>query len=213
MIGLLPIICLFGCALSISFEAKNLGQLTIKAKLLASLAFVGFAWTLGAWQSSYGQLIFVGLLLSLVGDVLLALKGKKTYFLLGIAAFLLAHVIYSLAFFTTGFDTAKLPLILPVIGIFILATGLWLRQHLTGTFVFAVPAYLIAIGVMLVFAWGNQASAAWIWVVGGASLFAISDLLVARNRFIKPDINNRIVGLPMYYIAQLMLAYSISLIN
>ncbi len=209
---LLPIICLFACVLTLIFEAQDQTKLTIKAKLLASLSFVGFAWTLDAWQSHYGQMIFVGLLLSLIGDVLLALKGKKLYFIFGIAAFLLAHVFYTLAFAMTGFDTAKLPMILPLIVLFLSATALWLRRYLNGVFIIAVPAYLLAIGVMLVFAWGNQAGVAWPWIVSGASLFAFSDLLVARNRFIKPDIRNRIIGLPIYYLAQLLLAYGLAFV-
>lgn len=210
LILLLPTICLLACAMSLWFEAKNLNQLTLKTKLLASLAFVGFAWQLGAINSSYGQIMLFGLALSLMGDVLLAMKGRKLYFLLGIGAFLLAHIAYAVAFYQLGFDATKLALILPVVMAFLLITTWWLRPHLNGPFVLAVPVYLLAIGVMLVFAWGNQSTSAYAWVIGGASLFAFSDLWVARNRFIQADIRNRIVGLPIYYLAQLMLAYSIA---
>lgn len=210
MIYILPTLSLFACALSIWFEAKDLPKLMLKAKLAASLAFVGFAWDVGAWQSTYGQILFIGLVLSLFGDVLLAMKGHKKWFQLGIAAFLLAHVFYAFAFTSTGFASAKLPLVAPVVLIFMIITGLWLRQHLQGIFKIAVPAYLLAIGLMLVFAWCNQAGSAWWWIVTGATLFAVSDLFVARNRFIQADIKNRIIGLPIYYVAQIMLAYSVS---
>ena len=210
---LLPTICLFACTLTLVFEAKGLTKLTIKAKLLASLAFVGFAWEQGAWQNTFGQWIFVGLSLSLVGDVLLALKNKRHYFLLGIGAFLLAHLVYAGAFLQSGFNNAQLPLIRLLIFavLFVLIiTGLWLRPHLHGKFKLAVPAYLFAIGLMLVTARGNQMDQAWWWIVGGASLFAVSDLFVARQRFIQDHIINRIIGLPIYYIAQLLLAYSVT---
>ena len=208
MIFLLPTICLIACGLSLWFEAKGENTLTIKTKLAASLAFVGFAWDLGAWQTSYGQVLFIGLMLSLIGDVMLAIKGHKKYFLFGISAFLLAHICYAVAFGLTGFGSAKLPLIAPMVLVFLIATGLWLRKYLQGLFNIAVPAYLLAIGLMLVMAWSNQSITAWWWISAGASLFALSDLFVARNRFIKPHISNRIIGLPTYYIAQLMLAYT-----
>ncbi len=37
---LLPIVCLFACALSVGFEAKQQNKLALKTKLLASLTFV-----------------------------------------------------------------------------------------------------------------------------------------------------------------------------
>ncbi len=208
---LLPVVCLFACALSIGFESQNQNSLTTKTKFLASLAFVGFAWEVGAMNSTYGQVVFIGLVLSLIGDVLLALKDRKHAFLIGIGAFLLAHISYTVAFASYGFNPAKLPLIVPVVMMALSIIGWWLRKHLTGIFTVAVPAYLIAIGVMLVVAWSNQSLTAGWWIVIGATLFAVSDLWVARNRFINSDIINRIIGLPIYYTAQLMLAYSVSL--
>lgn len=207
---LLPVICLFACILTLVFEGKNLDKLSLKSKTLASVSVVGYAWTLSAWDSLYGQLLLTGLVLSLIGDVLLGLKNHKQTLLLGIAAFLLTHICYALAFFQLGFATAKLPLLLPVIVLAMILTALWLRPHLRGKYQLAVPLYLIAIGIMLIFAWANQSTNAWWSIVIGASLFALSDLTVARNRFIKQHINNRIIGLPLYYSAQLMLAYSVT---
>lgn len=212
MILFLPTLCLLTCGLCIWFESHEQNQLALKAKLTASLAFVGFAWDLGAWGNLYGQVLLIGLILSLFGDVLLAIKGHKKWFLLGIAAFLLAHVFYTIAFAQTGFDTAKLPLIAPAVLIFLIITALWLKKHLQGIFTIAVPAYLLAIGLMLIFAWCNQSHSAWWWIAVGASLFALSDLFVAHNRFIHTATINRIIGLPIYYVAQLLLAYSVSLV-
>lgn len=198
----------------LSFDAKNMQKLALKTKFLASLAFVGFAWDLGAWDTTYGRLVLLALVLCLAGDVLLALKDKSRNFLLGIGAFLLAHLVYAGAFLQFGFNNAQLPLIrlliFAVLAVLII-TGLWLRPHLQGKFKLAVPAYLVAIGLMLISALGNQSLSAFWWIVCGATLFAVSDLFVTRHRFIQPAIINRIIGLPIYYTAQLMLAYSVSL--
>jgi uncharacterized membrane protein YhhN len=45
----------------------------------------------------------------------------------------------------------------------------------------------------------------------GASLFYLSDLFVARNRFVKKEYVNRLVGLPLYYTGQYLLALSVNL--
>jgi uncharacterized membrane protein YhhN len=44
----------------------------------------------------------------------------------------------------------------------------------------------------------------------GAVLFAASDLTVARERFVHRSAWNRVVGLPMYYAGQLLIAWSIA---
>lgn len=46
-------------------------------------------------------------------------------------------------------------------------------------------------------------------VLIGAVLFYISDIFVARNRFIKKEYLNRLCGLPLYYCGQFLLAFSI----
>ncbi|TDR22630.1 lysoplasmalogenase [Marinicella litoralis] len=209
---LLPVVCLFACALSLGFESRNQTALASKTKFLASLAFVGFAWDMGAMNSTYGQWVFIGLLMSLMGDVLLTLKGHKHAFISGLLFFMLAHLFYAWAFFKTGFNGSKLPMTLPTVILAVTITALWLRPHLTGLYAFAIPVYLFVIAVMLIFAWSNLSVTAWWWIVTGATLFAMSDLLVARNRFIQANSIHRIIGLPKYYLAQLMLAYSINLI-
>ncbi|MGJ8663647.1 MAG: lysoplasmalogenase family protein, partial [Marinicella sp.] len=161
MMWLLPAICLFACVLCIIFESKNLNKLSLKAKLLASLSFVGFAWQLEAMTTVFGKLLLSGLVLSMIGDVLLAIINHKRAFILGMIAFLIAHVMYALAFYQLGFNTAQLPLLLPVVMLMMLGTGLWLRPHLHGVFAFAVPMYLLAIGTMLILAWGNLSLTAW----------------------------------------------------
>ncbi len=207
MILLLPAVCLFACGLHLIFDAKGHDKLALKTKVLASLAMVGFAWDLGAWDSAYGRLILIGLILSLLGDTLLALKNQPQGFLLGLGAFLLAHVFYALAFAFAGINTSQFPLVLPVVMVVAILAALWLRTHLKGIFIVAVPVYLLAIASMLLLAWTQES--AWTGVPAAATLFALSDLFVARNRLIQNDQINRVMGLPIYYIAQLLLAYSV----
>jgi uncharacterized membrane protein YhhN len=82
----------------------------------------------------------------------------------------------------------------------------WLRPHVPPSFVLPVRAYVAAISLMLAAAagaWVGGARGALLW---GALLFYASDLCVARDRFVSPGFENRLVGLPLYYAATLVLA-------
>jgi hypothetical protein len=46
-------------------------------------------------------------------------------------------------------------------------------------------------------------------VRAGALLFYLSDLAVARDRFVRPGLANRLVGLPLYYAGQVLLALAL----
>jgi hypothetical protein len=43
----------------------------------------------------------------------------------------------------------------------------------------------------------------------GILLMGLSDIAVLRDRFIAPGIANKLVGLPMYYAGQLLLAWAV----
>jgi uncharacterized membrane protein YhhN len=43
----------------------------------------------------------------------------------------------------------------------------------------------------------------------GALSFFVSDIFVARQRFLKAEFVNRLIGLPLYYGGQFLLAFSI----
>jgi len=47
----------------------------------------------------------------------------------------------------------------------------------------------------------------------GAILFYLSDLFVARHRFMKQEFVNRLLGLPLYYSGQFLLAFSIGMMG
>ena len=70
--------------------------------------------------------------------------------------------------------------------------------------------YIAAISLMV---WGAASTLlreALPWTAAaGAGLFYLSDLAVARHRFVRPAFVNRALGLPAYYVGQLLLAFTI----
>ena len=47
------------------------------------------------------------------------------------------------------------------------------------------------------------------WLASGAVLFFVSDLAVARDKFVGASFVNRAWGLPAYYAGQLLIAWSL----
>ena len=79
------------CLALVGLQLLQLPAPAAVAKLIASSAFVALALQRGALLSRYGQVILAGLALSWWGDMFL-LGKSQTFFLAGLAAFLLAHV-------------------------------------------------------------------------------------------------------------------------
>jgi len=180
-------------------EARGLRALRAATKVGASLGFVGLAVSLGI-GGSFDRWVLLALCLSLLGDALL-LSPRRPFFLGGLAAFLLAHLAYAVAFAGAA-ELLAWP-VLPLAAAVALALG-WLWPHL-GDMKGPVTAYCLVIAAMVWLAMGMPAPAVRL----GAVLFFLSDLLVARDRFVAPGFGNRLVGLPLYYAAQVLLATAV----
>ena len=164
----------------------------------------------------YFYLLLLGLIFCLGGDVFLALPQDRM-FLMGLVSFLLGHVLYVVCFFYVA-DTSYWTWIGGLVGL--LVSGLvfgWLRPHL-GSMLLPVIAYIIVITVMVIGAWTvlgdpKLSYAGRLLVSIGAVSFYLSDLFVARDRFLKSQFSNRLIGLPLYYCGQFLLAFSVGLLN
>lgn len=194
-----------------ALTAENNGATTFLRvmKPAASVGFLLAAIGFGAFDSSYGLTIFVGLVLCLLGDVFLMWR-EDAPFRLGIVSFLLGHVAYVAAFGGRGSNLAWAGLILVACLIVAVVVLRWLLPNVRDDMKRPVLAYVTVISLMVVSAFGTHGlSPAWPIVVGAVG-FYVSDLFVARDRFVEQSFVNRLVGLPLYYAAQIVLAYSIS---
>jgi uncharacterized membrane protein YhhN len=178
-------------------------------KLGASSAFVLVAFSFDALASVYGRWVLAALVLGWVGDAAL-LSRRPAAFLAGLGAFLLAHLCFALAFFTGTFSLGAFWVALvPALGVGI-AIGRWLWPHLGAAYKIPVAAYVAAILAMCAAAAGFGAATGRWQVLLGAVMFAASDVAVARDRFVVRSFRNKAWGLPAYYVAQLILAWSIA---
>jgi len=192
-------------------ERRDDGRIRWFAKPAASFCFVLVALAGGGLDSVYGQWVLGALVLCTLGDILLIPSGPKT-FLAGMAAFALGHGAYIGAFLSGSPEAGLLFYVTAAaMAIFAAFTLRWLWPQLAA-FRWPVTGYAAIIGVMVstsVLAAPPGASSPSIIVILGAVGFAISDLAVAKDRFVRPQFFNRLWGLPLYYGAQLMLAASV----
>jgi uncharacterized membrane protein YhhN len=208
-------LCLFACGVLIFAEYVHHAKLRIGAKVVASASFVVMALpALGG--GPFQSWMVIGLVLGAIGDIALLGRGSRA-FLIGLAAFLAGHIAYVI-----GLAQLESPLywfvyagrlgMLAIVGGAIALSWLWPNL---GFFKVPVVIYVIAIVAMVMGAFAVQSTGGLPaperdFLAIGAALFFLSDLAVARDRFIARDFKNKAYGLPAYYGAQLLIAAAIT---
>jgi uncharacterized membrane protein YhhN len=173
-------------------------------KPLASVGFLAAAISADAARTPFGHAIIAGLVLSAVGDVMLLLHVSRA-FMAGLGSFLLAHVAYAAAFVLSGVPLDALVLALCGLLPMAVAVGRWLLPHVKRNMRAPVLAYLVVITAMVALAAACSGKTG-LWTLIAAAAFYLSDLSVARDRFVQRAFVNRAWGLPVYYAAQLIFA-------
>ncbi len=197
-------------------ESTGNNWLALGFKTPLSMLFVITALLQPKVWPKYFKFVFIGLILGLVGDVCLGLPGL-TAFRVGLVAFLAGHILYILAF---AILSRRADWINPVNILIIAISGciyLWLLPHL-GNMLVPVTFYIVVISVMVAGAWAAfrnprvRGLGAW-FILVGAAFFFVSDIFVAHQRFVIEEFYNRLIGLPLYYTAQFLLAFSVGLVK
>lgn len=178
-----------------------------------------FAWLAFTGGFAKVPLIFfgLGLFFSLAGDIFLLksiTSSPSRWFLLGLVAFLLAHVAYILGL---NIPLGDVPLI-QVIGIgLLLAVVAWfflgrilsgIREKGQSRLAFPVLVYGMVISLMLLSAILTLLRYDWlpdaaILVFAGAAFFYISDIILAWNKYVKPIRNGRVFNMVTYHLGQI----------
>ncbi len=177
-------------------------------KMAASTGFVAIALSNGAGTTTYGRFVLVALALSWLGDLFLGV-GTDRAFLAGLVAFLTAHVAYIAAFAVRGIDPTWFVVAAVVLAVIAVLVWRWLAPHVDHGRRRPVQAYVVVITLMVAAAIGTVAVVPDARIALGSIAFFLSDIAVARNRFVAPGSVNRSVGLPLYYTGQVLLALSV----
>jgi uncharacterized membrane protein YhhN len=205
--GLGELMTVVGLAALLLGEWKQLPGVRAVSKPFASLGFIVAAIGFGALESQYGRVVLAGLILGAIGDVCL-LGQAKAYFIAGLVSFLLGHVAYVVAFSTLPSSVPQALMAAVVVTAIILFVARWVFPHAPDMRV-PIGIYMLVIAAMCVVAIGAGAAGAPWMIPVGAVMFTASDIAVVRDRFVAPGFVNRLWGLPLYYAAQLIIAWSI----
>jgi alkenylglycerophosphocholine hydrolase len=175
----LAAVAVFAAVLYLLFPTYHTTFVQVVTKPIPALALA--VMVRSARRDAYGAALAIGLLLSAVGDALLE---RSDHFVAGLATFLCAHLAYIAAFLHNE-HRWRWKRAVPF-AVWLLAAFAWLRPGL-GDMTIPVVLYMLAIGTMMWRAavrWGDHPGAAE--AVVGATLFGLSDTLIAIDRFRAP---------------------------
>jgi len=151
--------------------------------------------------------ILAALFFSWAGDVLLMFQESKSlFFLLGLSAFLIAHVFYIVFFHNIRVqeNIKSNPLLLLLVVVYYAGLMTLLSPYL-GTMKLPVRIYGIVISFMFMLAMhmlfiNNKTAGRW--MITGAMLFVMSDSILAINKFYQPFEAAGIIIMLTYGLAQ-----------
>lgn len=189
---------------------------TLMTKPLLSLLFIAVVLIVPQINPKYFCFILAGLIFCMLGDIFLIFVNSKKLFMAGLASFLIGHIFYGIAFFTISIP-GVLTLVVAIVVITVSSTIFVKLLPYLGKMTIPVIAYVVIITIMVIGAatlMGDKqlGSIGRSLAFCGAILFYCSDMFVARQRFVRKDFINRLIGLPLYYVGQFMIAYSVGLL-
>jgi uncharacterized membrane protein YhhN len=182
-----------------------------KALLMPVLLFIYYRFIKGQ-VNNFHRMIMSALLFSWFGDVTLEFQTKNDiFFMIGLACFLIAQLIYLVAFFSIKGQNVlffnKIYLLLPVIvyGVFVIS----LLYKGLGEMKVPVIIYTMVILTMLTSALNREKKVnrqSYIFVLSGAILFVLSDSMIAIDKFGYPFALSGIAIMITYITAQYLIA-------
>ncbi len=200
--------CLVLGLVAAEFKGSQTAQSLLKPA--AALGFLVIACLSGALDHHYGRIIFFGLIACAVGDIFLLSRKSQKLFLAGMVAFAIGHFAYLTAFvpfeaegFSAGTFIRNLLAIFAVVGV-----GIWIHPHVPRALRLAVKAYALIILIMVINALDLPQTPPLVLAMIGAVMFAVSDIFVARDRFVSRSPYNALAITPLYFGAQALIALS-----
>ena len=201
-----------GVTALINWRSVLRGDLVVErlTKPLVVLLLMGLAWSLH-WEGSVPGSppllpVVVALAFCLVGDVAL-LRATATRFLVGLAAFLAAHVAYVWAILETpGVEGFPWPLLVAVPGLVLLhaRVGRDIVRHSGGQRVPVFVYQLVLTGLVLVAAWKGD----WLLLLGCA-VFVVSDAVLGHDRFVHERRWAPLTVIVTYHVAQALIVVAL----
>ena len=192
---------------------NNLAVVRLFTKPIITISLMLFLHFTIKRESRFTKKVVIGLFFSLLGDIfLMFVHVNQLFFMLGLGAFLVAHLFYIAAFYldtTNKMEVEKryvLPIFL-VFGFFCLAYYYMLRPFL-GDMNIPVLVYSFVItmmGIMAALRYGKTNFKSFAWVLTGAIFFIASDSILAYNKFVERMEIGDLLVMSTYMAAQFLI--------
>ena len=189
-----------------SLHLVHFGDWEVIMKTVPAVFLAGCAWSYT--RPRFGIWIVLGAAFGAVGDYSLS-NAQRSWFLAGVAAFLIGHIAYSIAFGRDLRVTKPRLAVIAVAALFMaaLVTVVAFRMKELGdqALILPVAVYVLVMGVMMALAVLHQ-SPTW-HIAAGAVIFVISDAHIALNHMLLSStwLPLSLSGYATYYLAQHLL--------
>lgn len=184
--------------------AKDQRSIEYLLKPLVMVGLIAMALAFQDVDSAARGFMILGLAASLVGDVFLMIP--RNYFIYGLSAFFVAHVLYVAALIALGLSPIGF---LIGIGVMVVVAGFFglriVKKAQDGGMGVPVAAYMLILTVMVACAFSTTIIVAAI----GAVLFAASDTIIGWTKFVHDFPRSRTVVMVTYHLGQLGLVLAL----
>lgn len=180
------------------------------AKAVASVSFVGIAVFGGALTEAWSAVALVALVIATLGDVALAFPGHRAL-LIGMSLFSLGYLTLSAGFVVAGIGSGYLIGAGIAAAAFSLLSWNSLRGHLGEEWRRPTALYHVVVTLMLATGIAAGLASSRLLLLAGVVLLGVSDIAVARERFVSPGIRHKLWGLPVYYAGMVLVALSLAI--
>jgi uncharacterized membrane protein YhhN len=177
------------------------------AKPLTMVVLIAAALVIDPVDASVRTAFVIGLVFSLLGDVLL--MSRRSFFVAGLASFLVGHLAYIVGLQLRGQSGLWFVIGLAVVLVGVVGIGVPIVRAVQDgaepSLAVPVTAYMVVISVMVASAFGTRNG----FAIVGALLFYASDALIAWNRFVHEYPWGRLAIMSTYHIGQIGLVMSL----
>jgi len=185
------------------------------------IIFATFVFIKTYGRNLFRLLIASGLLLSLIADIFLLFEGEE-FFLAGLGVFFLAHVMYTIAFSISQYESGPpVPMkymraVYFIAGLVIVPAVITrkIMESSSSMVLYAVISYSCMISILgwraaARIGYSSETLSSQILAFVGSLFFIISDTLLAFNRFYCPIPYEKIFVLTTYWFAQTLFVISL----
>ncbi|WP_411272810.1 lysoplasmalogenase [Daejeonella sp.] len=211
--ALFTVLFLFISGANIFVELDAATGLNLFVKPLICISLAIYLLNMANLASGFNRFILAAIILSLFGDFfLLFAADNSSFFMFGLIAFLIAHVLYSMAFFRDFKNDPQASkffghLMLFFMGVFSLSFYTWIRDYLDDLRI-PVMAYMFVISIMVILAgyrYHRVNLLSFRLIYFGAIFFVISDSSLAYNKFVEPFPYSGVLIMGTYMLAQYLI--------